>query len=140
MAWVVDTINKVIYDDESPNPHTPALEPNYPKVFWYIEPNNLNNRSLIQPHTPALTPTYPKVFWYINETQSNVDNGGLHSAEPLGAFRRSSELKTIRLPRSTKELGDNTFENSGLTSVNIVNDCEYNEATTFPPGCTVIKY
>lgn len=166
--WILDITNKKLYLEDIPDPHSPCLEPDYPKLFWNIENNdlifvnfkvchspalepnypklfwsitdgNLSPATFKPQHSPALEPIYPKYFWSIISDPLDVVNAGLYDYEPLGAFRNSTNLEFVKIPKSTKWLGENAFEYTALSEVTIAKDCIYYN-NTFPDDCNVHNF
>lgn len=94
----------------------------------------------------TLTPTgYTKPKGFVNPTPISmwsVQNGVLTNgaAEPpeWGAFVNSN-LSSVTISTSVKEIGEFTFHNTKLKEVRISKECKYYN-TSFPEGCKINFY
>lgn len=76
------------------------------------------------------------------EIQTFIDAIALETppvAEYFGSFRDCNNLTSIIIPASVKEIKENAFYNTALTSATVASDCVYSD-NSFPPGCVVNTY
>lgn len=104
---------------------------------WYIADGEITNEYFIDMPTRAMAEPYPRALWRI--TDDYLLNDLLIPNSYLGAFAHATDLQSISIPKSCKYLGNESFIESGLTSVTIASDCEYS-TNTFPPQCTINFY
>lgn len=104
-------------------------------VGWEITNGQITNGNFIP--MPELYDTQPDVLWRIED--NNLFNKLAPQTTNFGAFAHATRLQGISIPKSCKYLGEESFTESGLTSVTIASDCEYS-TNTFPPQCVVNFY
>ena len=73
--------------------------------------------------------------------QSKNEYPKFYHLKPIdtGAFCYASNLKTVKIPKSVKYIGETAFRHTALTEVTIAADCEY-YPTSFPDGCKINFY
>lgn len=137
MAWYMGTdgypTNSYLQDVSQP----PITKP-VPNSMWSCEDGNYPKNGFLQPIVGnSVNKPYPNAMWGIKEDYPAC---GFHNPIPmLGAFGHSTSLKSIKIPKTVKSIGPNTFTYSNIQNVTISEDCVY-EDTTFPPGCTIKFY
>ena len=105
----------------------------------------INNGVLINDTAPgmiesAMVAPYPKGLWRITWDVPDL----YHELLPdipriIGAFKNSAELSRIRIPKSVKSIGYESFAGTTLRHAKIAADCTYKPAS-FPADCVVIRY
>lgn len=73
--------------------------------------------------------------------QSKNEYPKFYHLKPIdtGAFCYASNLKTVKIPKSVKYIGETAFRHTALTEVTIAADCKY-YPTSFPDGCKINFY
>lgn len=139
--WGVNQAGDDVVHPGEKTPHSPCFDTPYPIVFWYVNQagNDVVHDGETTPHSPCFTNPFPYVFWYVNQAGNDVIHDNLYNYTPMGACYNCPNLTNITIPTSVKHIGPNMATNTGLTSVTIASDCEY-DSTSFPPGCTVNFY
>lgn len=130
-----------VYDEATGKDDNTILTSPYPASFWVLNAENrITNGILPTPiNEPILTKAYPASFWWYEETDNRLEEALLPQTLPSGAFVDCSNLTYVRIPASVKEIGRESFLNTGLTLVRIPEGCRY-YSTSFPPGCEVQFY
>lgn len=114
----------------------------YPASFWYLTTNRKIDMDLISQEIPGaiLVPNYPASLWWYDGEKACIWMFLQGDPLPLGAFSNCLQLETVKIPKTVKSLGDESFKNTSLVEVTIANDCKYNSKDTFPPGCEINHY
>lgn len=113
-------------------------------LFGFCQTSGSNVPTIIDPtlYDATNNPVKNGVSATAEEIQTFIDAITLETppvAEYFGSFRDCNSLTSIIIPASVKEIKENAFYNTALTSVTIASDCVYSD-NSFPPGCAVNTY
>lgn len=141
--WVLDLSSNPpnIYNSQGTENLHNVFQPPYPSVFWFVtqDGDNVTHDGELTYHSPAIDIPYPYIFWFVNQDGDDLSHYALYDYEHMGACYRCTNLTSMTIPRSVKNIGPNMATNSQLTSVTIASDCEY-DSTSFPTNCVVNFY
>lgn len=107
-------------------------------MSWYIDNGRLTHEYLPEPLAATYEEPFSYGMWYVDN--GRLAHTGLRIPSDVGAFMNALNLVSVRIPESVKDIGTFAFTNTALTSVTIAHDCQYNEETSFPDGCTINFY
>ena len=138
-----------MYFKQLPNSY-PVLLDEKPMVEAYSEPlpykvfrqnENINNGYPYikdsNEYLSVLKSPFPQTIFI----QSKNEYPKFYHLKPIdtGAFCYASNLKTVKIPKSVKYIGETAFRHTALTEVTIAADCKY-YPTSFPEGCKINFY
>ena len=105
---------------------------------WHVTDNRLTHNDLPEPLTGSyIQAPYPPFWWYVEN--GRLTHAGLPEKILVGAFLGCSNLKTVRIPESVKNIGSHAFAGTALKKVKIASDCSYSDSS-FPEGCIIENY
>lgn len=138
-----------MYFKQLPNSY-PVLLDERPMVEAYSEPlpykvfrqnENINNGYPYikdsNEYLSVLKSPFPQTIFI----QSKNEYPKFSNLKPIdaGAFCYASNLRTMKIPKSVKYIGETAFRHTTLTEVTIATDCVF-YPTSFPEGCKINFY
>lgn len=136
-TWYVNNDNELVTGlmiSVYPN----IMEPPYPISMWYVDIDEGHPTLDAFPDIPVLMEApYPEAMWYVDTDAGHPTLGAFPEMPDFGAISHASNLKTIKISSTVNSIGEDSFRNTALTSVQLPSGCTYS-STSFPDNCTII--